>query len=139
LGPGGTQSRYQITFKVTFKRAGTVNATMSSGAVRPLAVFTRLANPVVHGTYAAGQVLRASTTATSPAATSVTWQWQRDEKPIAGATGSTYRLTQNDRDRFIRVVATYRKPNYLNAGRASVQRWVPGPTTSWGGGTRITF
>lgn len=119
----------QITVRITLKHAATVTAALTSRAVKPLAVFTKLPIPVVSGTFAAGHVLRASTALAYPAATSVTWQWQRDGKPIAGATASTYRLTLNDRDKFIRVVATYRKLNYLTATRASGIRWVPGPTT----------
>jgi hypothetical protein len=118
----------QITFKVTFKRAGIVSATQTSRILRPLAVFTKLPTPVVRGTFAAGQVLRASTALPYPAPTSVTWQWQREGRPIAGATASTYRLTANDRDKFIRVVATFKRANYLSTTRASASRWLPGRT-----------
>jgi hypothetical protein len=125
---------HQINFRITFKRAGTVSATQTSRAIRPLAVFTKLPTPVVHGVtvrgvFAAGQTLRASTALPYPAPTSITWQWQRDGRPIAGATSSTYRLTATDRDKFIRVVATFKRVNYLNAPRVSVHRWVWGPTT----------
>ena len=123
-----------ITFKVTYKRAGTVTATQTSKTIRPLAVFTKLPTPVVHGTtlggaFTAGQTLRASTALPFPAPTAVTWQWQRDGRPIPGATASSYRLTLNDRDKFIRVVATFKRTNYLNTARVSAQRWVWGPTT----------
>lgn len=121
----------QITVRVRLKRATTVDSVLTSRAVKPLAVFTKLPTPVVSGTFAAGHVLRASTAQSYPAASTITWQWQRDGKPIPGATASTYRLTLNDRDKFIRVVATYRKLNYLTATRASGIRWVPGPTTVW--------
>ncbi|MFC9351510.1 hypothetical protein [Arthrobacter sp. NPDC057013] len=125
---------HQITFKVTFKRAGTINATQTSRAIRPLAVFTKLPTPVVsgvtvRGSFTAGQTLRASTALPYPAPTSITWQWQRDGRPIAGATASTYRLTAADRDKFIRAVATYKRLNYLNTARASASRSVWGPTT----------
>jgi hypothetical protein len=116
---------HSITFRVTFKRAGTVNATVTSRAIRPQAVFTKLPTPVVRGTFTAGQVLRASTALPYPAPTSVIWQWQREGRPIAGATASTYRLTANDRDKFIRVVVTFKRANYLNTARTSASRWVP--------------
>ncbi|KQN88566.1 hypothetical protein [Arthrobacter sp. Leaf69] len=136
IGARGTSYRLtaadqwrQITFKVTFKRANTVDLSVVSRAIKPLAVFTKLPAPVVRGTYTAGQLLRASVTLSTPAATSVTWQWFRDGRPIAGATGPSYRLTRYDRDRFVHVVATYRKANYLSSPRPSALRWVPGPTT----------
>ncbi|MGN7253320.1 hypothetical protein [Arthrobacter sp. SAFR-014] len=118
-----------ITFKVTFRRPGTVTATQTSRAIRPQAVFTKLPTPVVKGTFAAGQVLKATTALPYPAPSAVNWQWQRDGKNIPGATASSYRLTTSDRDKFIRVLVGFKKPNYLNAVRASAQRWVPGPTT----------
>ncbi|MFE4833934.1 hypothetical protein ACFRAU_04535 [Arthrobacter sp. NPDC056691] len=125
---------HQITYRMTFKRAGFVNATQTSRAIRPLAVFTRLPTPVVQGVivrgaFTPGQILRASTALPSPVPTSVSWQWQREGRPIAGATSSSYRLTANDRDKFIRVVVTFKKPNYLNTARASASRWVIGPST----------
>lgn len=131
-----TDQWHVVTFKVTYKRAGTVTATQTSKAIRPLAVFTKLPTPVVQGitrggAFVAGQTLRASTAMPFPAPTSVTWQWQRDGRPIPGATGSSYRLTLNDRDKFIRVVATFKRGNYLNTARVSAQRWVWGPTTVW--------
>jgi hypothetical protein len=136
IGARGTSYRLtaadqwrQVTFKVTFKRANTVDLSVISRAIKPLAVFTKLPAPVVRGTHVAGQLLRASVTLSTPAATSVTWQWMRDGKPIAGATGPSYLLTRYDRDRFVHVVATYRKANYLNSPRPSALRWVPGPTT----------
>ncbi|WP_104140632.1 hypothetical protein [Arthrobacter sp. ZGTC131] len=123
-----------VTFKVTYKRAGTVTATQTSKAIRPLAVFTKLPTPVVQGitrggAFLAGQTLRASTAMPFPAPTAVTWQWQRDGRPVPGATGSSYRLTLNDRDKFIRVVATFKRTNYRNTARVSAQQWVWGPTT----------
>ena len=136
IGARGTSYRLtaadqwrQITFKVTFKRANTVDLSVVSRAIKPLAVFSKLPAPVVRGTHTAGQLLRASVTLSTPAATSVTWQWFRGRRPIAGATGPSYRLTRYDRDRFVHVVATYRKANYLSSPRASALRWVPGPTT----------
>jgi hypothetical protein len=124
---------HQITYRITFKRAGTLSATQTSRAIRPLALFTRLPTPVVQGVtirgaFAPGQILRASTALPSPVPTSVSWQWQREGRPIAGATSSIYRLTANDRDKFIRVVVTFKKPNYLNTARASASRWVIGPS-----------
>ncbi|WP_146617450.1 hypothetical protein [Arthrobacter globiformis] len=140
---GATGTAYRLTaadqghlinFKVAFKRAGTITAFQTSRAIRPLAVFTKLPTPVVRGitlggAFTAGQTLRASTAMPFPAPTAVTWQWQRNGRPIPGATGSSYRLTPGDGDKFIRVVATFKRPNYLNTGRISAQRWVWGPTT----------
>jgi hypothetical protein len=68
--------------------------------------------PTVAGSPIEGRALTAASGSWSPAATSVAYQWQRDEgdgfEDIAGATGTTYILVDSDVDaRFrVHVVAT---------------------------------
>jgi hypothetical protein len=68
--------------------------------------------PTVAGSPIEGHVLTAASGSWSPSATSVAYQWQRDEgdgfEDIAGATGTTYILVDSDVDaRFrVHVVAT---------------------------------
>lgn len=79
---------HRITFRVTFMRAGTVNATMTSRVIRPLAAFTKLPTLVVRGTCAAGKTLTATTAPPSPAPAAITWQRLCDERPIPWRQGS---------------------------------------------------
>ncbi|MCW2984051.1 MAG: hypothetical protein JWR63_1621, partial [Conexibacter sp.] len=68
-----------------------------------------IAAPTVAGQTIRGQTLSASSGSWNPSATSVTYQWQRDDgsgggfADIAGATGTTYTLTPTDVGAQLRV------------------------------------
>ncbi|WP_394250383.1 hypothetical protein [Arthrobacter pityocampae] len=115
----------QITFRQTHTRAGYVPGTLTSLAIKPVAVFARLANPVITGTTKVGYTLRATAATPSPTPTSTSWQWMRNDKPIAGATASSYKLTRYDRNAYIKVKVTFRKSAYLDTARHSASRWLP--------------
>ncbi len=115
----------QITFRQTHTRANYVPGVWTSAAVKPVALFTRLVNPVVTGKYAVGSTLKATVATPSPTPTSTSWQWLRNGKPIARATGATYRLTTSDRRAMISVKVTLRKSAYLDTARHSASRWLP--------------
>ncbi|MHA7283911.1 hypothetical protein [Arthrobacter sp. TMS2-4] len=115
----------QITFRQTHTRVGYHNGVWTSPAVKPVALFTRLANPVVIGTTKVGYTLKATVATPSPTPTSTSWQWMRNDKPIAGATASSYKLTRYDRNAYIKVKVTFRKVGYLNTARHSASRWLP--------------
>jgi hypothetical protein len=79
------------------------DAALASG---PPVVF---ASPTVSGSPIEGRLLTASSGSWSPSATSVTYQWQRDEgdgfADISGATGTSYILLGTDVDALFRVHA----------------------------------
>ncbi len=114
----------QITFRETHSRAGYHTGVWTSSAVKPMALFTRLASPVVTGTTAVGSVLKATVSTPYPTPTT-SWQWLRNGKPIPGATSTSYKLTRYDRNAFIKVKVVFRKPGYLPTARYSAQRWLP--------------
>ena len=65
------------------------------------------ASPTVAGSPIEGRVLTAASGSWSPSATSVAYQWQRDDgegfADISGATGTTYILVNGDIDASFRV------------------------------------
>ena len=81
------------------------------------------------GPAAVGYTVKTAVSSVSPNRSTVLYQWLRDGKPIAVATASIYPLALNDRDKFMDVVATYSKLNYLTIRRASGIRWISGPNT----------
>jgi hypothetical protein len=72
---------------------------------------------------AVGDVLASSGPSTTPAGASVALAWQRTTDgtttPIAGATGTTYRLTPDDLGATVSVIATATRPGYTDATAAS--------------------
>jgi len=72
----------------------------------------------VSGGNTVGQTLAASATS-SPSASSWTYQWMRDGKPIAGATSRTYTLTSADAGHSISVTVTAVRSGYTSKAAAS--------------------
>ena len=68
--------------------------------------------PSISGKAVAGQILTAATGTWSPTPTSFSYQWKRDGAAIAGATGATYRVTNDDATRRITVTVTANVPGY---------------------------
>ncbi|BBH16549.1 hypothetical protein Back2_08360 [Nocardioides baekrokdamisoli] len=62
----------------------------------------------VSGPLVAGGTLTAPQVLYAPWDSQITYQWRRDGAPIAGATGSTYRLTHADSGHMVTVVETAR-------------------------------
>jgi hypothetical protein len=83
-------------------RASFVNDALLAGG--PPVLF---ASPTVAGSPIEGRVLTAASGSWSPSATSVAYQWQRDDgdgfTDISGATGTTYILVNSDIDASFRV------------------------------------
>lgn len=89
--------------------------------------------PMVKGTPRVGTLLGVTPAAVSPAPTTTTHQWLRNGQPIAGATGTTYRVTQADSGRSIGVLVTYAGPGRRNttAGSPAVVVGKATPALSW--------
>ncbi|KAA9152734.1 hypothetical protein F6B41_16110 [Microbacterium lushaniae] len=62
-----------------------------------LATFTVVpGTPTISGNAVSGQILTAATGTWTPKPTSFSYQWNREGRAIAGATASTYRVTNDD-------------------------------------------
>ncbi|WP_244929059.1 lamin tail domain-containing protein [Nocardioides sp. W7] len=102
----GTAAGYEAV-----ERTSTATASVAAGA------FTASPAPVIgNASPKVGETLTATLAAWSPTA-SLTWQWLRDDQPIAGATGSSYTTTTADLGRAISVRVTG-----TAGGHESVQR-----------------
>jgi hypothetical protein len=74
--------------------------------------------PTVRGDAEVGSTLRASAKGWT-SGTTITWSWQVDGTPVAGATGSTFRVRPGDVDRRVTVVATGSATGATTASRTS--------------------
>lgn len=68
--------------------------------------------PMISGTLQVGNTLTVTAGTWTPADITATYQWFRDEGPIAGATASTYTLTAADEGKTLVVLVNASKPGY---------------------------
>jgi hypothetical protein len=68
--------------------------------------------PMISGTPQVGSTLTVTDGTWTPADITATYQWFRDEGPIAGATASTYTLTAADEGKTLVVLVNASKPGY---------------------------
>ncbi|XBB65323.1 hypothetical protein ABFU82_14505 [Nocardioides sp. WV_118_6] len=125
---GATSSTYVLTpadagTTVTVKVTGTLPgyttaAETSAPAGAVPAPFAAAPAPTVTGRTIVGQTLTVVTGTWDPAP-SFAYQWLRGGSPIAGATGTTYRLTAADAGQRITVRVTGTKAGYVTEDRTS--------------------
>lgn len=75
--------------------------------------------PKITGTLKVGETLTADPGTWGPGAVELQFQWYRDSKVIAGATGSFYELTKSDKGKKIKVKVTGAKAGYATASATS--------------------
>ncbi|NHC23034.1 carboxypeptidase regulatory-like domain-containing protein [Nocardioides sp. IC4_145] len=109
----------QLTVVVTARRAGHEDATATSLPTAAVAdsPVTVVGGPSVTGRARVGAQLVADAGSSVPGDATATYQWLRDGRDVAGATGGTYRVTADDLGRRIGVRVTYTHPT-----RATTQR-----------------
>lgn len=79
----------------------------------PPAVFTTVPTPTISGTAQVGKTMAAAPGVWSPAPSSLSYQWYRSGKAIAGATGQTYRLAPATLGGTITVRVTALRAGYV--------------------------
>jgi hypothetical protein len=133
--PGATQSTYtlvtadagsKITVTASGSRTGYTTATKTS-APKAIALLSLTATPVpkISGTAKVGKVLTAQSGTWGPSPVSVSYQWQRNGKTIAGATKSTYTVKKADAGQKITVKVTGKKTNYTTTSKTSAAKSIP--------------
>jgi Zn-dependent metalloprotease len=75
--------------------------------------------PTISGKAVVGKKLKANTGSWNPADVSFAYQWLRNGNPIAGATGSKYKLKNADKGKRIAVRVTGSKPGFTAASATS--------------------
>jgi hypothetical protein len=110
-----------VAVEVLASRPGYLTAVVTSpttGVVVP-GVITNTRAPEVSGTAVAGHTLKASHGAWSIHPDTVAYQWYRGSKAIAGATRTTYVVTDADAGYPLHVVLTAHSAGYTSASAAS--------------------
>jgi len=86
--------------------------------------------PFIAGALLVGNTLTVLDGAWDPSGATLTHQWLRNDVPILGATGTTYRLTRADLGKYVRVKTTATAPDYATTGMQSTKTV---PVTDTGG------
>jgi len=109
-----------VRVAVTASAAGYLPATVTSGGTGQItAGLISMARPTITGSVQVGAWLTAVKGATTPPGTTWSYRWYRSGSAIAGATGSSYRLTTTDVGKVMRVVVTARKAGFRTTAVAS--------------------
>jgi len=131
-----SDSKMQISVKVTGVKAGYEATSKTSAKVTMPTFFTKAPAPTISGTLRSGYTLTAKAGTWSPKPT-LSYQWYRDGKAISKATKSTYKLTASDKGKKITVKVTAKKSGYGTHAKTSAAKTIykefsksPNPTIS---------
>jgi hypothetical protein len=97
-----------------------------SAPVTVLRKFTAPGSVTIAGTRALGSTLTASVTGTTPAASTVAYQWYRNGAAIPGAVGASYVVVRDDGLATLGARATVRRSGFADATTALATVTVPG-------------
>lgn len=114
-----------ISVRVTASRSGYVTTSVTSSAKTVLRAFTSSPAPTITGTVAVGRTVTATHDAWGPAPVTLTYQWYRGSKAIAGATARTYKLLSADAGTSVSVRVKGVKTGYTSVTRSSATVAVP--------------
>lgn len=110
---------HPLSVRVTGSKPGFASATRTSattGVVTPAVLTAPL--PTLEGVLAPGETVRAAPGAWTPGAT-LSYAWEVDGEPVAGATGETFTIRVLDVGKRLRVTVTGAKPGYATASAPS--------------------
>lgn len=87
--------------------------------LNPVRVLTATAAPQIQGRPVVGATLTALTGTWTGGVTGVRYQWSRDGKPVAGATGQNYQVRRADSGHWLTVTVTASGPNAVDTPATS--------------------
>jgi hypothetical protein len=115
-----TDSGHELSVGVTAKASGYTDFTARSGGVAVQAgELAATRKPTVAGKVAEGSTVHAVTGAWSAPVKVAGYQWLLDEKPIAGATGSEYRIAAGEAGKWLSVRVSVEADGYGRAEATS--------------------
>jgi surface antigen len=112
--PTSRERRASIRVRVTARRAGYASATATSSSTAAVGTgrIEVATSPRITGSPSVGAVVTVDPGTYSPAAASVRYQWLRDGKAIAGATGRSRKVSSADVGRRLSAIVTYKASGY---------------------------
>jgi surface antigen len=134
--PTAAVAGQRISVKVTTAAPGYIGASATSGQTAAVAkgTISNTATPVITGTPKVDNVMKVSTGAWSPGATSYAYQWHADGLAITGATGSTFTPKGGQAGKRLTATVTAKLTGYNDAAKTSAASAAvaPGALTSTG-------
>ena len=117
----------RISVRVTYQAPGIkTDRAYSKKTAKVAAGPVRSAEPTVAGAAAVGERLTVKAGSWGPGTVKLRYQWQRDGKPIKGATGRTHLVTAEDAGHDLSVKVTGSRKGYQTVTRVSAGRPIPG-------------
>jgi bacillolysin len=115
----------QLSARVTGTASGFLPGTADSNALGPVTAAPLLTvvagSPTISGKAVVGKKLTAHAGAWTPGDATLSYQWLRNGTPVAGATGSTYKMKNKDKGKKISVQVTGVRSGYTSASATSPQ------------------
>ncbi|WP_172832232.1 glycoside hydrolase family 3 protein [Nakamurella panacisegetis] len=118
--PVAADATTRLSVAVTAKKANYATATATSAAVT-VAGKLALSTPVISGVTAVGHMVTASV-ATHTAGATLSYQWLRSGRAIAGGTKSTYKIVAADKGKKLSVRVTEKKAGYVTLTSTSAAK-----------------
>lgn len=121
---GSDDFQHTVSVTVTGSQTGFTSASATSAATGSVTTGTMVLAPAVSGTPTAGQTLTATTPGLVPSTATLTYQWLRSGKAIAGATGRTYRAALADVTHGLSVTVSATGVGFVPAKKTSPARTI---------------
>lgn len=118
--PKATDVGAELDYTVTVSLPDYATQSRTSPTYRVAAApFAKASTPAIGGVPHVGHVVTATHGPWSPSGIAFTYRWNRDGKPIAGATKPTYKLSGSDAHHAITVTVTGAKAGYAATSKTS--------------------
>lgn len=121
---GSDDFQHTVSVTVTGSQTGFTSASATSAATASVTTGIMVLAPAVSGTPTAGQSLTAATPGLVPSTATLTYQWLRSGKAIAGATGATYRAVLADVTHGLSVTVSATGVGFVPATKTSPARTI---------------
>ena len=108
-----------LTVTVTASKPGHATVTKTSFPTTVSGKSMGSGHPAISGTAKVGKTLKAKPGKWKPSGVTFSYRWDRNGKPIPGATHASYTLVGADRGKKIRLRVTARAPGYHTTSRFS--------------------